>query len=653
MLAKMANQIDYLTELNPAQRAAVVHQNGPLLVIAGAGAGKTKTITHRIFHLLQNGAAPQEILAITFTNKAAEEMRERLHRLLETNLPSGNPFPGETNGGQPWVSTFHALGARLIKDNLRAFHLPKFFKILDKDDSLKIIKDAMKEAGAPTEGNMARRLQSVISRQKNLLRTPDDYGETINRHDFFRQLAAEVWRRYERILGQRGALDFDDLLLKTVWLLENNPPAREHYQNQWRHIHIDEYQDTNAVQYRLARLLAQKWRNICVVGDIDQSIYSWRGADFENILRFEKDYPDAKVIMLEENYRSTKTILDFANQVIAVNKKRKEKNLFTRKSDGEKIELIIGFDEDEEAALVAETAKAIIDKKQAQPEEIGVLYRANFQSRAIEEAMLQAQIPHQVLGTRFFERQEIKDVLAIIRSSLNPEDIESTKRIINVPPRGIDKATLAKIFSNQIADLPAPKRAQIESFRRVQTAISNEAARARPAELIKFAINRSGLEKMLADSKDETDRERLENIKELVTLAAKYDHLPPGEALWQFLTETALLSDQDTLEKQSGVKLMTVHAAKGLEFKQVFVVGLEQDLFPSAPRLNEDAERDDEEERRLFYVAVTRAKEKLYLSYAENRTLFGNRQTRLPSEFLAHLDEKIMAAKEPKWLIDF
>ncbi|MEK7586530.1 MAG: UvrD-helicase domain-containing protein [Patescibacteria group bacterium] len=643
--------MDYLEGLNERQKEAVLHEKGPLLIVAGAGAGKTKTITHRIFHLIKNGVAPESILAITFTNKAAKEMGERLKSLMEQSgsaLWRGDHVPHGT-----WVSTFHALGVRLIKENLAYFNLPKFFQIIDKEESVKLVKQALKESGENIEGGIPQKIASTISKQKNLMRSPDDYLNYANAsNDFFISTTVNAWKKYEALKKATHSLDFDDLLLKSTLLLRDNPERLKIYQARWQFIHIDEYQDTNAVQYTLSRLLAGERKNICVVGDVDQSIYSWRGADFTNILRFEEDYPEAKVVTLEENYRSTQVILDFANQVIVKNKKRKEKKLFTRQKGGEEIALIVGIDEGEEASLVAEASRNLIESG-AEAKDIGILYRANYQSRALEEAFLNLRIPYQVVGTRFFDRQEIKDVLSLLKCALNPEDIESTKRALGALSLGIGKVTIAKIFSNLGNTLPKTAQIKVANFRALQAEIRKATDTHRPSELIKFIVKRSSLGDKLAESKDEQDKERLENIKELVTLAKRYDSYLLGEGLEQMLTDTALIADQDTIKDGGGVKLMTVHAAKGLEFDFVFVTGLEQDLFPSAPRMGEESERDNEEERRLFYVAITRAKKKLYLCYAESRTIFGKPQPRLPSEFLADLDQKSLDKKQSGWLIDF
>ncbi len=659
-----------LNDLNPAQRQAVLHTKGPLLIVAGAGAGKTKTITYRIGQLIQEGVAPERILAITFTNKAAKEMGARVRQLLTTN---NQLLTADNNRPLPFMSTFHALGVHILRENGRALGLNRFFSIMDKSDSLALIKQLMKERGIESKEVEPRRILGIISRQKGDARTLEQYLERAGEERGpLGNVVTQIWPLYEKTLKARQALDFDDLLLKTVLLLRHNPILLEHYQDRWQYLHIDEYQDTNTVQYELARMLAAKRRNICVVGDVDQSIYSWRGADFKNLMRFEKDYAEAKLVLLEENYRSTKTILAAANQVIQKNNQRHDKNLFTNNPDGENIEILMGLDEGEEAALVVEKIKELVSEGYSIGE-IAILYRTNFQSRVLEESLLRAGLPYQVLGTKFFDRQEIKDVLAMIKAALNPEDWESQKRIINVPPRGLGKATLAKMAAGLIGDLPVKTRAKITDFRQMLADIKQVAETKLPSELIKFVLKRSGLESELKNGNAE-DAERLANLQELATLALKYDQVATradgetSEGVWQMLTDAALVSDQDGLNdnekdgggsspgekpKPAGVRLMTVHAAKGLEFRQVFVTGLEQGLFPSL-RAETDSQRDHEEERRLFYVAITRAREKLFLSYAQMRTIFGSRQVNLPSEFLADIDVNLIATGKVSFInIDF
>ncbi len=638
-------------DLNPQQARATEHREGPLLIVAGAGAGKTKTIVSRIIKLIESGVAPEKILAITFTNKAAKEMRERvLTALAERQEWQVGPTP--------FVSTFHALGAMIIKENAKQFGLTRYFTILDKDESLAIVKNMMKEQGIELKSVEPRRILGIISREKGAGTTLAQYKDRGRAQtSYLGKLALTIWEHYENTLAKRQALDFDDLLLKATELFRRQPDILAQYQDRWHYLHIDEYQDTNLIQYELAQLLAAKRRNICVVGDVDQSIYSWRGADYRNLLRFEEDYPDVTVITLEQNYRSTKNILAAANEIISKNQKRHEKNLFTTNKDGERLTIIIGLDEGEEAHLIGETAKKLIGDG-VKPDEIAVLYRTNFQSRVLEEAFLRQNLPYRVLGTRFFDRKEVRDVLAYIKAALNPEDVESVKRIINVPPRGIGKVTLAKMVTKQTSALPRATLSKVSEFQKMLAVIAESATKLRPSQLIKFVISHSGIEAMFQNSRTEEDLERLANVKELASLAVKYDGLEDG--LWQLLTEAALVSDQDSLndpqKSQSGISLMTVHAAKGLEFPYVFIAGLEQNLFPSAPREN-DANRDDEEERRLFYVALTRAQEKLFLSYAQIRTIFGSQQVNTPSEFLTDISEELLDRPKQSYLdqsfIDF
>jgi DNA helicase-2/ATP-dependent DNA helicase PcrA len=656
--------MSHLDSLNPFQREAATHQNGPLLIIAGAGAGKTKTVTHRILRLIEQGIAPERILAITFTNKAAKEMRDRVGALLGTSEISGNPF---ATRGMPFMSTFHSLGVYILRNHGSALGLSRYFSIYDKDEALAKIKQALRALSMDEKVHEPRKIAAIISKLKGNGKSLADFTETAGAEWNGKNTAA-VWAKYEAILAEEKALDFDDLLLKTSSLFTKQPDILNYYQDRWQYIHIDEYQDTNTVQYELTTLLAKKHRNLCVVGDIDQSIYSWRGADYTNILNFEKDYPDAKVVLLEENYRSTQTILSAANEVIKKNKKRREKNLFTKNQGGEKITLYAGFSEQDEARFVAESCGELIRKADlsvsagAKAEEIAVLYRANFQSRVLEEQFLRAGIPYQVLGTRFFDRQEVKDLLSFIKLALNPADKESLKRVINIPPRGIGQVTLEKIFSGQEESLPSKMREKLASFRSLLSRIKEKSDQVKPSDLIRFIFEETGIGGKLENGSEE-EQERLENLKEFASLAVRYDEMGREEGLLQLITDASLISDQDSLDdpkgKRGGVRLMTVHASKGLEFKTVFITGLEQNLFPHAA-MARDEKRDDEEERRLFYVAVTRAKEKLYLTYAQMRTIFGSQQFNLPSEFLDDIDQALLESdselqltKAPTSYIDF
>ncbi|MBU6390501.1 UvrD-helicase domain-containing protein [Patescibacteria group bacterium] len=641
----------YLNELNNEQRRAALETDGPLLIIAGAGAGKTKTITHRICHLIKQGVEPERILAITFTNKAAKEMRERVLRLISKEFSLNLPVSDLSGmASVPFVSTFHALGVQLIREHAALLGIPRHFSIADKNDSLKLIKESMTRVGLDSKSFEPGALANLISREKGNAVTLSEY-QAKNDGGHMSGLVGEVWQEYERLLINEKSLDFDDLLLKTVLLLKENAAVRQNLERRWRYIHVDEYQDTNRVQYLIARYLAAAHRNICAVGDIDQTIYSWRGADIKNILGFERDYPDAKIIFLEENYRSTEVILAAANRVIAKNKLRREKNLFTKKSGGDKIGLFTAHDENDEARFVALKAKELTEEKGVRPSEIAVLYRANFQGRALEEAMLREEMPYQVLGTRFFERREIKDVLSYIKAALNGELASDLKRIINMPPRGLGKVTVLKLFAGQEKTLTPAVKKKVDDFRKLLTDIKRFALSEKPSQTIKYVLRASGIEEMLTGGGAD-DRERLDNIKELVTFATKYDSMQNSEeAILKFLEDAALQSDQDELASDNeAVKLMTAHAAKGLEFEYVFITGLETDLFPHRVIDNSHGRKTDgadEEERRLFYVALTRAKKKLYLSYASVRTIFGLKQVNLPSEFIFDVPEELIEQEEP------
>jgi len=633
---------DHLASLNTRQREAVSATKGPVLILAGAGAGKTKTITHRILHLIHSGVAPQEILAITFTNKAAKEMRERVFSLIEHSSVLNRPLSFTE---RPFVSTFHSLGVHILREHSQMLGLPRQFSIFDRNDSLRAIKEALNTAGFDPKTWEPPKILGIISREKGKFVTRESYGEK-PKHDYVGNVVSQVWRHYEHILKDEKALDFDDLLIETARLLQRNPDIRQHYQNTWKYVHVDEYQDTNHVQYALTQLFIGPEKNICVVGDIDQMIYSWRGATIDNILHFERDYPDAQVVILEENYRSTKTILSAANTIIIKNSRRREKNLFTSNDTGEKISLFGAYDEAEEGCFVAETARELIARG-VPAEEIAVLYRANFQSRVLEEACIGADIPYQVLGTRFFERKEIKDVLAYIRVALNRDSWGDIKRIINVPVRGIGKATLAKVVAGMGDSLPASMQLKIASFWRLLDAIKGVAETEKPSDAIKFVAEKSGMQ--AAYEKGSTDDlERIENIKELVTLATRYNDMPRPDGLTKLLEDAALASDQDELDKpkeKEGIRLMTVHASKGLEFKYIFIVGLEDGLFPHERR-GEGV--DEEEERRLFYVAITRARHKVFLSYASTRMVYGKKQINVPSEFITDIDDALLEPAESK-----
>lgn len=648
--------------------------NGPLLIVAGAGAGKTKTITHRIVNLIKNGVAPEKILAVTFTNKAAKEMRERIINAISL-FDSKNNFSPDSDPARaafassseiPFVSTFHSLGVYIIKENARILGLTKYFTILDEGDSISLIKETQKELAIDIKQYDPKKIKNIISREKGKFIHLADYVENNSGSSTsgINKIVAQIWNLYEKRKMKENSLDFDDLLLKATKLLKDNKEIRKIYQEKWEYIHIDEYQDTNEVQYLMSKLLSENNKNICVVGDADQNIYSWRGANLKNILNFEKDYPNAKIILLEQNYRSTKNILEAANEVIKKNKYRPDKNLFTNNIVGEKIGLYEALDEGDEADFVATKILEILDSGlgnafsnggERMPE-IAILYRANFQSRALEEMMLHYNIPYQVLGVKFFERKEIKDTLAYLRAALNPDSLSDIKRIINFPTRGIGKVTLVKIFAGLKETLPIKTQIKINNFYQTLEEIKEKIQNEKVSQVIKFVVKKSGIENELENGGDE-DLERLENIKELATLALKYDNLENGTGVEKLLEDASLASDQDSLminqenkKGVGGIKLMTVHASKGLEFKYVFVTGLEDGLFPHQ-RQNEKGGEDEEEERRLFYVAITRARSKLFLSFANFRTIFGSRNINTPSEFISDIPGGLLEKEGEKNLL--
>ncbi len=616
----------YLEGLNTAQKEAVLHIDGPLLIVAGAGAGKTKTIVHRIAHLIEEGIPASSILAVTFTNKAAGEMRDRVRNLL-----SGKP------GGLPLVATFHSLGVRLLREFHEAAGIPRSFSIWDRDDSLRAVKAELKRLD--TEEWTPRQILGAISREKGGGKILSEYRERASSRR--EQAVAQIWERYEQALKAEDSLDFDDLLVRTLMLVRESEKTRSLLQNRWRYLIVDEYQDTSSVQYELMKLLSGERGNMCVVGDLDQCIYTWRQAEIENLLSFERVFPNVKVVRLEQNYRSTRTIIAAANAIIEKNTNRIPKTLFSENETGEPITLHGALDERYEAWFVAEQAAALIDRG-VPSQEIAVLYRENSQSRVLEEALLHAGLPYKVLGTRFFERKEVKDVLSYLRAAINPKGKNDLARIVGVPPRGIGKVTIEKMLSNQPLGAAGAK---VAAFQQILARIRHAVNTLPASEAVRFCIEASGIQGMYS-GKTEEDAERLGNVRELANLAAKYEGDEPPTGIERLLEEAALQSEQDELDiarDKGGISLMTVHAAKGLEFDAVFVVGMEQGLFPS---LRSDESRDPEEERRLFYVALTRARKYLFLSYAYARTKYGTRENALPSEFLSDIDARLLADAE-------
>jgi DNA helicase-2/ATP-dependent DNA helicase PcrA len=619
----------YLDGLNERQKEAVLATDGPISVLAGAGSGKTRVLTTRIYHLIRQGIPPQSILAVTFTNKAAREMRERLTARLETAGPL------------PFVATFHGLGRELLQEYGRSLGVPRFFSIFDRDDSERAIKEALKALDVDPKEVPPRFILSRISKAKGDGVEMQEFNEKHSRDSFRNRIVADVWRRYDESLKKEKALDFDDLISLPVKLLEKYPDVRRIVQDRFSHIHIDEYQDTNALQGKLAALLAGEKKNLFVVGDIDQTIYTWRGATIDNLLAFDKDYPGAQTIILEHNYRSTKTIVDAANGIIELNRNRKDKRSVTDNPDGERITIHVENSAEGEGRYIARECKKMM-REGTTPEEMAVLFRTNFQSRALEEAFLAEGVPYRLLGTRFFDRKEVKDVLAWIRLALEPTRESDRARAVQTPPRGIGKVTLGKIIAGKAEDFKPSERAKVAAFDAVVESLNQASQNELPSVFVRMVIEKSGIQALL-EKGGEDDQERLENIKELATLATRYDALPGQEGIALFLTDASLASDQDELDRKqnsNGVTLMTVHAAKGLEFEVVFVTGLEEGLFPheAMGEQSRDEKRDEEEERRLFYVAITRAKRRLVLTYARIRRIYGTDFLSEPSSFLRDID---------------
>lgn len=622
----------HLETLNDQQQEAVLHTEGPLLVLAGAGSGKTRVITHRIVHLILQGIQPHQILAVTFTNKAATEMRERVLGLIREYGPAARAGIDS----KPTVTTFHSFGVRILREHHGTLNLKRHFTIYDRSDSVRAIKKGLEICGYSPKQFEPRNILSMISRAKGDALSRSEFLESASSYP--QRVAAEVWAEYDKILASEDALDFDDLLLKTMNLLKSYPVIRQVLQDRYKYIHVDEYQDTNKVQFEIVKLLAGESQNVCAVGDVDQNIYSWRGASIENVMKFEKQFPGAHTVFLEENYRSTQTIIAASNDVIAKNKNRIPKTVFTNNHEGDKITLFAAMTGSDEAEYVVMTVKTLMSDG-VPPSAIAVLYRTNFQSRALEEAFLNFEVPYQLLGTKFFERKEVKDVLSFLRLSLNTESTGDLSRIINVPSRGIGKATLLKILENKRAELKGATLQKVERFEEMMQDITDHAKTEPISKTIKFILKRTGLETDFKKNGTEEDLARLENLRELVTMASRYDELNPEEGVEALLENAALQSDQDELaskEERDAVRLMTVHAAKGLEFPYVFITGLEEGLFPHE-RLD-DKGVDHEEERRLFYVALTRAQKKVFLTYAHMRTIFGAQHVNVPSSFLQDID---------------
>lgn len=634
-----------LTGLNKEQQQAVQHTEGPLLILAGAGSGKTKVLTVRIAHLLAQGVNPYEILAITFTNKAAKEMKSRVEGLV-----------GDV-ANRIWLSTFHSFCAKFLRfelDNFLGYN--SNFTIYDTSDSQAVIKAALKALNLDDKYYPVGAMIGAISDAKNKLLFASDFRK--QGRDFYQQKVADVYEYYERELRKNNALDFDDLLLVAVKLLQSNEAVLDKYSKRFRYVMIDEYQDTNHAQYLLAKLLASHWKNIAVVGDADQSIYAWRGADIQNILDFEKDYPNCTSIKLEQNYRSTKIILDAANAVIENNEGRPKKNLWTDKTEGAKIQHFTAQSEHEEAAFIGDTIAKKHDIHGVPYGDMAILYRTNAQSRVLEEALIKRALPYTMVGgTKFYDRKEIKDVLAYLRVLYNPFDDLSLLRIINVPKRSIGATTVAKLQDYARANgtslfmtltqlhlvdtIKGKTKEKLEEFGILIFTLVAEMEDKTVLDILESILDRTGYLAQLEESTDPQDQARAENIGELLSVAKDFQDTNPNGTVEDFLEQVALVNDVDSFEQEeSKVTLMTLHAAKGLEFPIVFLGGLEEGLFPHSRTLMNPEEI--EEERRLAYVGITRAEKELYISNATTRTVFGRTSSYLPSRFIDEIPEELV-----------
>ena len=617
-------------QLNNEQLKAVNHIDGPMLVLAGAGSGKTKVLTSRIANLIENGVSPYNILAITFTNKAAKEMRDRVVRLIGSSA----------NNIQ--ISTFHSLGLKILKENYNLLGYERNFTIIDSDDVLTIIKKIMKDLNLAKDRYNPRELKNKISSAKNEMMGVDAFSKVEFDHN-----VVEVYKRYINKLKNGNSIDFDDLLILPIKLFKNYPSILEDYQDKYKYILIDEYQDTNEAQYTLSKLLAAKYRNLFVVGDNDQAIYAFRGANYKNILNFEKDYPETKTILLEENYRSTKTILNAANSVIKNNRERKDKNLWSNNDEGSKIKYRVVSNEKEEASFVGNEIKELIAKG-IKEEDIAILYRTNAQSRVVEEEMLKKNIKYRVVGSfYFYNRKEIKDLLCYLRLINNHKDDISLLRVINTPKRGIGEKTLDNLTSiameNNTSIYEAITGGKELEFKKLIEELTKDSETMSLTELIDDILEKSGIKKELSSSKLLEDEIRLENLNEFKSITKSYEEEYGSATLNDFLDEISLVSDMT--EHQDGsnrVSLMTVHSVKGLEFDYVFIVGMEEGIFPHYNAINDGSNSAIEEERRLCYVAITRAKKELYILTAESRMLFGNTNRNMPSRFIEEIDKQYL-----------
>lgn len=641
---------DRINTLNPMQRQAVLTTEGPLLLLAGAGSGKTRVLTHRIAYLIEQGVRPFNILAITFTNKAAREMKERVSAITE-------------QGDQVWVSTFHSTCVRLLRREIDKIGYSNQFSIYDADDSDRLIKAILKDMNVSTNVLSPKLAAYIIDQQKNNLVTADQYCEMC-KNDFSQKKGAEVYLAYQQRLKDNNALDFNDLIFKTIDLFKQRPDILEKYQNRFNYIMVDEYQDTNMAQYTLVKLLASKNKNLCVVGDDDQSIYGWRGADINNILDFEKDFENTKVIKLEQNYRSTDVILNAANAVIKNNIKRKPKSLWTEQINGEKINFYQADNDKSEAKYICdEINKGVTSGREYK--DYAVLYRNNSLSRVIEEALIKNDIPYRLFGgTRFYDRKEIRDVMSYLKAIYNPADDIAIRRIINVPKRGIGETSINKIVDyatqNNISfyeaicrcnDIDAIAGARAKSsiiqFASMLNNFMTYADELSVSEVLEKLIDESGYRAELENENTDEAKGRLENIGELINKAIEFEEDNPDDSsLSAFLEEVALVADIDGFnEGDDTIVLMTLHSSKGLEFDTVFIAGFEEMIFPGFRAVSDNSMKEMEEERRLCYVGITRAKKSLYLTCAKTRMLFGHRSYNMPSRFLKEIPKELYESK--------
>lgn len=639
-----------LKGMNKEQEEAVKTTEGPLLIMAGAGSGKTRVLTHRIAYLvIEKQVYPSKILAITFTNKAAREMRERIDGLL-----------GNGTGERMWVSTFHSMCVRILRRDIDRIGFNKNFSILDTSDQLTVIKNALKELNIDSKRFDPRSMLNAISSAKNECVDVKTYQQQVNEANPYERTVAQVYENYQKRLRKNQSLDFDDLIMQTIRLFEEVPDVLEYYQNRFQYIHVDEYQDTNHSQYRLVKMLAKKFENICVVGDSDQSIYRWRGADIQNILSFEKDYPKAKVIMLEQNYRSTSRILQAANDVIKNNASRYPKELRTDNEEGDKIFVYRSYDEKQEAQYVVKTIQELMETEHRQLDDFAILYRTNAQSRVMEEMLVKSNMGYTIVGgTKFYDRKEIKDLLAYLRLIANNDDDLSLARIINEPKRSIGATSFERMaqyaidqdrsifdalnevdfmgLSARATNAAAAFHTMISNFTKMQEYMS-------VTELVEEVLDKTGYRTMLKNEKTIEAESRLENIDEFLTVTKAFEEQSDDKSLIAFLTDLALIADIDTLDKEDESKgsivLMTMHSAKGLEFPVVFIIGMEENIFPHARSLQDEDEM--EEERRLCYVGITRAEQRLYLTCAQLRTIFGRSSFNRPSRFLQEIGTEIL-----------